>query len=76
MICILGFLDSFSLLRRIEDGKELRRLRSERDYYKQKTEEVKKQKDELLTDTRQLEKFAREHYFMKKSNEEIFIVEE
>ena len=76
MLVILTFFDRFSLIRRMEDEQELHRLQAERDYYKEKTEEVTKQKEELFSDSKKLEKFARERYYMKKDNEDVFIVEQ
>ena len=40
------------------------------------TEEARKEQEELITNMDALEKFAREHYLMKKDNEDIFIIEE
>jgi cell division protein FtsB len=76
MIVWISFFDRYNLIRRFfRDGKEYRELVEERDYYAKKIEEVKKTKDELFSDQSKLEKFAREHYYMKKDNEDIFIVE-
>jgi cell division protein FtsB len=74
MMVILTFLDRFSIIRRIEDEQELHKLNVERDYYKKKAEEVKRQHDELFSNDARLEKFARERYYMKKDNEDIYIV--
>jgi len=57
-------------------GSKLRALESEKEYYLQKIEEVKKDREELLTNKELLEKFARERYLMKKETEDIFIIEE
>jgi cell division protein FtsB len=73
MFIILGFLDRFSLIRRIDDERELNRLRTEHDYYKQKAADVKRQRDELFSNDARLEKFARERYYLKKDNEDVYI---
>jgi cell division protein FtsB len=49
-------------------------LEAERDYYKKEIEKDKKAIKELSTDEG-IEKLAREKYYMKKENEEIYIIE-
>lgn len=67
-------LDSNNLLSRFREMKELRNLRSEREYYSKKIEADRQKLHELRTDDRNLEKFAREQYRMKKADEDLFIV--
>lgn len=55
---------------------ELNNLENEREYYEQKITEVKAEQDALLKDKEKLEKFAREHYLMKKPTEDIYILVE
>ena len=57
-------------------NKQLNDLESERDYYEQKIVEVKAEEDALMKDKEKLEKFAREHYLMKKPTEDIYILVE
>jgi cell division protein FtsB len=45
-------------------------------FYQDEIKSDKQKKDELLSGKEGLEKFAREHYFMKKQNEDIFIIKE
>ncbi len=82
---ILGFLiffiwvaifDGNNLIQRISDSLKINQLKQEIEYYKQKIDEKNKQLNQLRTDKENLEKFAREQYFMKKENEEIFIIVE
>jgi cell division protein DivIC len=49
-------------------------LIDEKEYYLEKIEEVKKERTELMSNERLLEKFAREKYLMKKPSEDIYIV--
>lgn len=55
---------------------QLKDLENEREYYQQKIIEVKAEKEALMQDKVKLEKFAREHYLMKKPSEEIYILVE
>ena len=53
---------------------EIGKLRQQEKFY---TEEIEKNKltlDILTNDTASLEKFARQTYFMKKANEDVFVV--
>ncbi len=68
------FLDNYSLLdHRILD-KEINELEDNKDYYK---DEIKKdqQKIKLLKNPDQIEKYAREKYYMKRDSEDIYIIE-
>lgn len=51
-------------------------LKSQRDHYLEEIEKVKADREALLNDKSQLERFAREKYYMKKEGEEVFIVVE
>jgi cell division protein DivIC len=76
MIIWIGFFDRYNLIRRLfKDGMEYRELKTEKDYYTKKIEDVKKEKEELFSNNEKLEKFAREKYYMKKDNEDVFVVE-
>jgi len=67
-------LDSNNLISRRKEMKNLRKLRADREYYVQRIEEDKRKLYELKTDDRNLEKFAREEYRMKKPDEDLFII--
>jgi cell division protein FtsB len=76
MVVWIGFFDRYNVIRRIKDTVDLHKMQDERVYYEQKIQEVSKSRGELFSNVENLEKFARERYFMKKDNEEVFIVEE
>ncbi|MCU0363421.1 MAG: hypothetical protein MUD02_02595 [Bacteroidales bacterium] len=67
-------LDSNNLVARFKDMKELKKLKSDRDYYIKKIEADRQKLHELGTDDQNLEKFAREQYRMKKADEDLFII--
>jgi cell division protein DivIC len=52
------------------------KLEREETYYKKQIKEVKKEQSLLFSDMAQLEKFAREHYLMKRDSEDIFVIVE
>ena len=68
------FLDSNSWLIHHELDSEIEDLEKNKQYY---LNEIEKDKAiiEKLDDSLELEKFARREYFMKRENEEIFIIE-
>ena len=51
-------------------------LEAQKEYYIEKIEEVKHEREELFSNPEQLEKFARERYLMKKANEDLYIIQE
>lgn len=52
---------------------EAQTKRKEKAYYQNEIEESERKLRELTTDLKALEKFGREQYFMKKSNEDVFV---
>lgn len=70
------FIDSNDLLTQYRLGSKLSNLEDEKAYYNKKIEEVKKDREELMSNKELLEKFAREKYLMKKPTEDIFVVVE
>jgi len=68
------FFDDNSYLIHRELNKEMDALEAKKEYYKNEIEKDKKAIQELSTDEG-IEKLAREKYYMKKENEEIYIIE-
>jgi cell division protein FtsB len=68
------FLDNYSYFdHRILD-KQIQELEDNKTYYQ---EEISKDKEniKLLKDPNHIEKYAREKYYMKKDNEDIYLIE-
>jgi cell division protein FtsB len=55
---------------------ELKKLESKKRYYVQEIEKARKELEELQNDPAALEKFAREHYLMKRDGEDIYLIED
>jgi cell division protein FtsB len=70
------FLDSNDLYTQYKLSRQLKSLESEKEFYQQKIEEVRNEREQLLSDTETLEKFAREKYLMKKESEDLFVIVE
>jgi cell division protein FtsB len=68
------FFDRNDLFSQYQYHQQVKKLRVERDFYKAQTDQVNKELNELTTNPQQLEKFAREKYLMKKTNEDVYVV--
>jgi len=68
------FFDTNSLLIHRELNQEIEKLEKKREFLKVEIEKDKKV-IERLSDPDELEKFAREKYYLKKKNEEIYLIE-
>lgn len=68
------FFDANSWLIHRDLNKEIDDLESQKEYYKKEIEKDNKALKKLNSEEG-LEKFARETYYMKRDNEEIFIIE-
>jgi cell division protein DivIC len=67
-------LDANNLVDRWRDMKKYRNLQRDKEYYSKRIEEDRRKLEELRTDNKSLEKFAREQYRMKKPDEDIYII--
>ncbi|MEO6168000.1 MAG: septum formation initiator family protein [Chitinophagales bacterium] len=68
------FFDNNDIISQVQLRMKLSEYRNKKEYYEQKISEVKKEKQELLTNQQSLEKFAREQYMMKKDDEDLFVI--
>ena len=70
----MGIFDTNSLLIHLELKKDIKNLEEQQQYLR---EEITKDKKIIkkLSDEKGLEKFAREEYYLKKKNEEIYLIE-
>ncbi len=53
---------------------ELNRLQESKAYYQQEIEKTRRELEQLKSDPRVLEKYAREKYRMKRDNEDLFVI--
>lgn len=70
------FFDDNNLRQHQKNLQELAMLQEQVDFYKHKIDADKRKLIELQTNDENLEKFAREQFFMKKANEEIYVIVE
>lgn len=68
------FFDRNNVVEQYKIHAQLSDLRSKKEYYAEQIKIVKQEKKELFSNMESLEKFAREHYMMKKVNEDLFVI--
>ena len=68
------FFDQNNIVDRIRMSLEIRQLEDDREYYLEQIRKDSARLNELTTNKENLEKYAREQFLMKKSNEDVFVV--
>jgi cell division protein FtsB len=72
----VSFFDRNDLLTQYDRKKELEKLQTSKEYYEAEIASTKKELTELNSNPAILEKFAREKFYLKRPNEDVFIVED
>lgn len=70
------FFDENSFVSHAENKSRLNELCKQKEYYLEQIEANKQKLEDLNSGQQQLEKFAREQYYMSKPDEDLFIVVE
>ena len=73
-IAVVGFFDDNSFVRRAQLSMQISDLKEEIDKYKECNETNTRQLRELKHNPRAYEKIARERYFMKTADEDIYVL--
>ena len=68
------FIDDNNLINQYHKHRELNALLGKKSFYMQQIRETNKEFAELNTNPVTQEKFAREHYWMKRDNEDVFVI--
>lgn len=68
------FFDKNDIVAQYEYKSQVNKLQEEKDFYTKEIGQVKKDLSELSSNLNTAEKFAREKYFMKKENEDVFVI--
>jgi cell division protein FtsB len=68
------FIDSNNLVNQFRLNIKLSQLEDQKDFYLDRKEKIKKERDELMSNPELLEKFAREKYFMKRPSEDLYVI--
>lgn len=75
VIVFAFFITDSSIFARLGYDAKIRELDGQIDYYQEQIILDKKKLEQLQSNKDDIEKFARENYLMKKSDEDIFIIE-
>lgn len=70
------FFDSNSIMSNYKLNQKQKALEEEQAYYEQEIVRIDESMQELSSDAKKLEKFAREKYQFKKRGEDIYVIEE
>ncbi|MCU0390251.1 MAG: septum formation initiator family protein [Thermoflexibacter sp.] len=70
------FFDSNDIYDQYQLHKKINQLEQDKLFYKENIVQLRKEMKELQTNSKQLEKFAREKYKMKKPKEDVFMIVE
>jgi len=73
MVLIFGFGPS-NLMVQHRLNKELEKVETEKKFYLEEIEKNRNISKVLMTNQDNLERFAREHYWMKRDNEDVYLV--
>lgn len=68
------FLDENNVFAQYRLYKQWKKIESEKNFYRQEMEKAQKEYSSIISDPRYVENFAREKYFMKKDNEDLYII--
>lgn len=75
ILVILFFFSDNSIQNRLRLESQIKDLETQIEFYKNQSEVDRAKLEELQSSDENLEKFARENYFMKKEDEEIFVID-
>ena len=64
----------FNIVERVKLSRELKHAHNDLAYYQEEIVQIKQELDELMVNDETAEKFAREHYLMKRDNEDVFVI--
>ena len=72
----IAFIDEHSWVNRLTYKRKLKHLEKELEYYQNELASDMRKLNELKSNDSNLVKFAREEYYMKRPNEDIYLIEE
>lgn len=68
------FADKNNVIEQYKLQQQYTKIKREHKYYEQQIIDARKQQEELFSNEKNLEKYAREKYLMKKDNEDVFVI--
>jgi cell division protein DivIC len=74
-VVLLLFTDRGNVFDQYKLYKQYRKVKEEHAYYQDQIKKAKQDYEELFSNQKKLEKFARENYLMKRDDEDVFVIE-
>lgn len=74
LLCWIAFFDRNDAWTTYKNRRELARMNEQKEFYAAEIKLTREHLHELSSDKELLEKFARERYYMKRDNEDIFVL--
>ena len=68
------FIDSNNIINQFKLSSKLNTLEDQKEYYLERKVKIKIDREELMSNSKLLEKFAREKYLMKKPKEDLYVI--
>ena len=68
------FFDRYNLISQYKMRQQIAKLAQDKAFYEKATREIDYAEEQLHRDPEALERYAREKYFMKKSDEDVFVI--
>ncbi len=72
---VMLFFDENNIFVQLDREEQLRDMQAKKQFYENEIATTQKELSELQSNPDALEKYARENFYMKRSNEDVFIVE-
>jgi len=72
----VGFFDRNDVYSQYSMYRQQKQLESEKEYYESEIKKIRKQQKLLTGDTKELEKYAREKFRMKRKGEDVYVITE
>ena len=70
------FIDTNDIVSHFKLRAKLNELEKQKEFYLERKEKVKAEREELMSNYELLEKFARERYLMKRKTEDLYVIVE
>ncbi len=70
------FIDSNDIVSQFKLQSKLKDLEKQKEFYLERKEKIKAEREELMSNFELLEKFAREKYLMKRKTEDLYVIVE
>ena len=68
------FFDEYNFIMQYKLSGKIRKVEKEIEFYEKGIEKLQKEYNALTQDINAIERYGREHFFLKKDNEDIFVL--